>query len=177
MRRCWRKLTTHDIYDVAELFSLADKCTRAMPSGQMCQGNAWHTPPALKAGKCGKPHVSVVVQGSGSKNKKNKKKTGGNNQPLARAPTAAAAAAAATGGRGPRGDKCSHKASGSDDGGTRCPMHNSTCHSVGECWEIKKLTEQFNEKQQQLCQEGAPSHQREGKQKMDPEKKDEDMVF
>jgi hypothetical protein len=102
MRRCWRKLTTHDIYDVAELFSLADKCTRAMPGGQMRQGDAWHTPPAPEAGKCGKPHVSVVVQGSGSKNKKNnKKKTGGNNQPLARAPTAAAAATTTGGGQGP----------------------------------------------------------------------------
>jgi hypothetical protein len=31
-----------------------------------------------------------------------------------------------------------------------------------ECWEIKKLAEQFCEKMQQR-QDGAPSHQREGK--------------
>jgi hypothetical protein len=41
---------------------------------------------------------------------------------------------------------------------------------VGECREIRKPTEQFREKQQQLCQEGVPSHLREGKQKMDLEK-------
>jgi hypothetical protein len=49
-------------------------------------------------------------------------------------------------------------------------VHNSTRHSVGECREIRKPTEQFREKQQQLCQEGVPSHLREGKQKMDLEK-------
>jgi hypothetical protein len=55
-------------------------------------------------------------------------------------------------------------------------VHNSTRHSARECREIRKLVEQFREKQQQLCQEGAPSRQREGKQKMDPEEeKDEEM--
>jgi hypothetical protein len=33
-----KKLATHDIQDIAELFSLVDKCTRA------AEGHAWHTP-------------------------------------------------------------------------------------------------------------------------------------
>jgi hypothetical protein len=46
-----------------------------------------------------------------------------------------------------------------------------------ECWEIKKLAEQFCEKMQQR-QDGAPSHQREGKQKVDSlEEKDVEMEF
>jgi hypothetical protein len=57
-------------------------------------------------------------------------------------------------------------------------VHNSTCHSASECWEIKKLAEQFCEKMQQPCQDGAPSRQQEGKQKVDPQKeKDVEMEF
>jgi hypothetical protein len=37
------------------------------------------------------------------------------------------------------------------------------CHTVSECREIKKLTEQLREKMQQQCQDGVPSRQREGK--------------
>jgi hypothetical protein len=37
---------------------------------------------------------------------------------------------------------------------------------VAECREIKKLAEQFHEKMQQR-QDGASSHQQEGKQKVD----------
>jgi hypothetical protein len=60
----------------------------------------------------------------------------------------------------------------------KCPVHNSTRHSVSECWEIKKLVEQFREKMQQQRQDGAPSRQREGKQKVDPhEEKDAEMEF
>jgi hypothetical protein len=89
------KLATHDIQDVVELFSLADKCARA------AEGHAWRTPPALEAGKGGKPDASAAAQGGSSKNN-NKKKADGNNQPLAGAPTATAAAAtAAARGRGP----------------------------------------------------------------------------
>jgi hypothetical protein len=49
------KLITHDIQDVTELFSLADKCTRA------AEGRGWHTPPALEAGKGVKPKVSAAA--------------------------------------------------------------------------------------------------------------------
>jgi hypothetical protein len=59
----------------------------------------------------------------------------------------------------------------------KCPVHNSTRHTVTECREIKKLTEQFREKMQQL-QDGAPSHQWEGKQKVNSqEQKDAEMEF
>jgi hypothetical protein len=73
------KLTTHDIQDVTELFSLADKCARAT------EGRAWHTAPALGSGKDSKPNVETAAQGGGNNNKK----AGGNNQLLAGAPTAA----------------------------------------------------------------------------------------
>jgi hypothetical protein len=58
-------------------------------------------------------------------------------------------------------------------------VHNSRRHSIEECRKIKKLIEQFREQvKQQPRQEGAPSHQREGKQKVNPEaKKEEEMEF
>jgi hypothetical protein len=93
------KLTTHDIQDVTELSSLADKCARA------AEGHAWHTQPTPEVGKGAKPEASVAAQGGGSNNNNKKKKVGGNNQPLDGAPTTAVAAAAAGGGRGPQGDK------------------------------------------------------------------------
>jgi hypothetical protein len=62
------KLTTHDIKDVAELFSLADKCARAV------EGHAWHTSPVLKAGKDSKPNTGTAAQG-GDNNNNNKKRT------------------------------------------------------------------------------------------------------
>jgi hypothetical protein len=47
-----------------------------------------------------------------------------------------------------------------------------------ECREIKKLAEQFREKMQQPCQDGAPSRKWEGKQKVNPqEEKDVEMEF
>jgi hypothetical protein len=68
--------------------------------------------------------------------------------------------------------------SNSDDGRTKCPVHNSTGHTASECREIKKLTKQFRDKMQQQRQDGAPSHQREGKQKLDPhEEKDVEIEF
>jgi uncharacterized protein (DUF4415 family) len=58
-------------------------------------------------------------------------------------------------------------------------VHNSTRHTTSECRKIKKLTEQFHEKmQQQQRQDGAPSRQREGKQKVNlKEEKDAEMEF
>jgi hypothetical protein len=46
------KLSTHDIQDVAELFSLADQCTRA------AEGCAWHAQPTLEVGKGARPEAS-----------------------------------------------------------------------------------------------------------------------
>jgi hypothetical protein len=142
------KLTTHDIQDVTELFNLSDKCARTV------EGHAWHTSPAPKEGKDSMPDAGTTAQGGGNNKNKNKM-TGGNNQPLVGAPTAATAMAG--GYHGPRGDKLPRQASGSNDGGAQCLVHNSTHHSVSEYWEIKKPIEQFCEKQQQPCQEGTPS--------------------
>jgi hypothetical protein len=114
------------------------------------------------------------AQGGGNNNDNNNKKAGGN-QPLAGAPIVAAAA---PGGRrgGPKGDKHPRQPSNSDDNSMKCPVHNSTRHSASVCREIKKLGEQFHEKIQQQRQDGAPSRQWEGKQRMDPqEEKDVDM--
>jgi hypothetical protein len=163
------KLATHDIQDVSALFSLADKCARA------AEGHAWHSPATPASKEASKPNAGTTAQGVGGKSKK-KKKVGGS-QSLAGAPIAAAAAAAAGGGRGgQRGDKRPHQPSNSDEGGAKCPVHNSTRHTASECWKIKKLAEQFCEKmQQQSRQDSAPSHQREGKQKVDKGK--EKMEF
>jgi hypothetical protein len=68
--------------------------------------------------------------------------------------------------------------SNSDDSNAKYPVHNSTRHSTSECREIKKLTEQIREKMQQQRQDGAPSQQWEGKQKVDSqEEKDKEMEF
>jgi hypothetical protein len=91
------KLATHDVQDVSELFSLADKCARA------AERHAWHSRPALEVGKAGKPEADAAAHSS-SKNRNWKKKKSGGNKLLVRAPTVAAAAAA-RGGRGPRGNK------------------------------------------------------------------------
>jgi hypothetical protein len=102
------KLATHNIQDVTKLFSLADKCGKAV------EGHAWHAPPTLEAGKECKPDTGTASQGSSNnnKNKNKKKKASSNNQSLAGAPTAVAG-----GSRGPRGNKRPRQASGGDDGG------------------------------------------------------------
>jgi hypothetical protein len=51
-------------------------------------------------------------------------------------------------------------------------------HTTSECWEIKKLMEQFREKMPQQHQDGAPSRHREGKWKVDSqEEKDAEIEF
>jgi hypothetical protein len=140
------------------------------------QGHAWHSPTAPASKEACKPNAGTSTQGVGGKGKK-KKKVGGS-QSLAGAPTAVAVAAAVSGGRGgQRGDKRPRQLSNSDEGGAKCPVHNSTRHTASECREIKKLGEQFCEKmQQQSRQDGAPSRQREGKQKIG-KREEEEMEF
>jgi hypothetical protein len=164
------KLTTHDIQDVSALFSLADKCARAI------EGHVWHSPAVLAGKEKSKLNASTTPQGGGGKN--NKKKKAGGNQSLAGAPTTIVGVVAAGGGRGgQRSDKCPCQPSNSDERGIKCPVHNSTRHTVLECREIKKLMKQFLEKmQQQLRQDDVPSRQQEGKQKVDKEK-GEEMEF
>jgi hypothetical protein len=117
------KLAKHDIQDVADLFSFTNKCART------AEGCAWHTSPAPGAGRDSKPDAGTTAQGSSNDN--NNKKAGGNNQLLAGAPTATTAAVGRC--HGPRGNKWPHQVSNSDDGDARCPVHNSTHHSVSEC--------------------------------------------
>jgi hypothetical protein len=164
------KLATHDIQDVSALFSLAGKCARA------AEGRVWHSPAALTSKEASKPNAGTTAQDVGSKGKKKKK--AGDSQSLAGAPTAVAVVVAADGGRGgQRGDKRPRQPSNSDEGGAKCPVHKSTRHTASECQEIKKLAEQFCEKmQQQSCQDGAPSRQREGKQKVG-KREEEEMEF
>jgi hypothetical protein len=99
------KLSTHDVQDVFDLFSVMDKCTRA------ANGHAWHSQPVLEAGKVAKPIADAAAQGSG---KKKKKMAIGKDKPLADAPIVAAAAG---GGLGPRSNKHPHLPSSSDEGG------------------------------------------------------------
>jgi hypothetical protein len=49
------KLATHDVQDVYELFSLADKCVRAT------EGCAWHSQPTPEVGKASKPVVDAAA--------------------------------------------------------------------------------------------------------------------
>jgi hypothetical protein len=133
-----KKLATHDMQDVSNLFSIVDKCARAV------EGRAWHSQPAPEARKAGKPDADIIAQSSVKNNNNNKKKADGN-KPLAGAPTAAVVVAAAGGGCGPHGDKRSRYPSDSDEGGLRCPVHNSKCQSAEECQEMKKLVRQFCE--------------------------------
>jgi hypothetical protein len=153
-----KKLATHDVQDVSVLFSLTDKCAK------VTEGRAWHSLVTQVAKGERKPNAGDQAQGGGNSNSNNNnnnnnnnKKAGGN-QLLAEAPTAAATMAG--GGRGrPRGDKRPCQQSNSDNGSTKCPVHNSTRHTVSECQEIKKLAEQFRKKMQQQRQDGTPSHQ------------------
>jgi hypothetical protein len=81
-----------------------------------------------------------MAHGGGGKN--NKRKKAGGNQSLAGTPTTLVAATVASGGRGgQRDDKHPCQLSNSDEGSTKCLVHNSTCHTMLKCQEIKKLME------------------------------------
>jgi len=150
------KLATKNVEDVAELFSLADKCARA------AEGRAWHSRPASGGGHPGEAASGGTTPGAGAGNqkKKNKKKAGGQNKPLSGAPTAIAVAP--SGGRGPRADKRPRPPSGKEEGGKWCPVHQSNRHSAEECREIKKLSDQVCERQKQR-DVSPPPRQRDGK--------------
>jgi hypothetical protein len=49
------KPAMHDIKDVTQQFSLAEKCARAL------DGRAWHTPPTPEAGKDGQPNTGTAA--------------------------------------------------------------------------------------------------------------------
>jgi hypothetical protein len=113
-KKILEKLATHDVHNVLELFSLVNKCARAV------EGHAWHSQSTLGAWKASKPIADAATQGS--------------DKLLASAPTTTAAAAG--GDHGPRGDKRLCQSSDNDKGGQWCPLHNSKCHNAEECREI-----------------------------------------
>jgi hypothetical protein len=115
------KLATHDVKDAVELFT------------RTTEGHVWHSQPTPEEEKAGKLKADVVAQSSGKNNNRTKKKFNNNNKPLAGAPTVAAVAVAAGGGHSPCSDKRLCQPTGSDEGGPRCPVHNSRCHSAKEC--------------------------------------------
>jgi hypothetical protein len=91
------KLATHDIQDVSTLFSLADKCAKAV------EGCAWHSLVAHVVKGESKPNAGTQAQGNGNgqgggnnnnnnNNNNNRNKKAGGNRPLAGSPTTAAAA-------------------------------------------------------------------------------------
>ena len=134
------KLATKHVEDVSELFSLVDKCSRAT------EGRAWHSRSVSGGGHSGDATSGGAAPGTGSgQRRKNKKKAGGQNKPLSDAPTAAATAP--QGSSGPRADKHPRPSSGKGKGGKWCPVHQSNRHSAKECREIKKLLDQFHERQ------------------------------
>jgi hypothetical protein len=67
-----KKLTTHDVQNVSALFSLADKCAKAV------EGRAWHSPATQAAKGESKPSARAQAQGGDNGNNNKKKKAGGN---------------------------------------------------------------------------------------------------
>jgi hypothetical protein len=65
--------------------------------------------------------------------------------------------------------KCPHQASNSDDDGAWCKVHNSACHNIGGCWEIKKLTEWFCENSTNCNKMVLLPASRRANKKVDPE--------
>jgi hypothetical protein len=63
-KKILEKLATHDVHNVLELFSLVNKCARAV------EGHAWHSQSALEAWKASKPIADAATQGSDKKKKK-----------------------------------------------------------------------------------------------------------
>jgi hypothetical protein len=92
-KKILEKLATHDIQDVSALFSLVDKCARAI------EGHAWYSPAAQAVKEERRPNAGTHAQGGSNDNNNNKKKAS-DNQSLAEAPTAAVATTAAGGGHG-----------------------------------------------------------------------------
>jgi hypothetical protein len=54
-KKMLKKLATHDVQDISELFSLADKCNKA------AGGHTWHSQPTPEVGNAGKPKVDVAA--------------------------------------------------------------------------------------------------------------------
>jgi hypothetical protein len=150
------KLVTHDIHDVSVLFSRADKCAK------VAEGHAWHSPITQAVKGESKPNAGIQAQGGGSNNNNNKKEEYWR-QPTANRSTHRRSCSGGCGPWGAKRQQTPHQLSNSDDGSTKCLVHNSTRHTASECREIKKLTEQFCDKMQERHQDDASFRQQEGK--------------
>jgi hypothetical protein len=141
------KLATHDVETVTTLFTLADKCARAV------EGRAWHSAPQTGVTQTG--GSGVATQGGGKEKKKNR----GYDKPQFGSPVAVAAA----GGRDERNKR--PRQQGSDIGS--CPVHPNSHHSASECREILKLTKRISERHEQASRDGSPPRRWPGKEKVD----------
>jgi hypothetical protein len=140
------KLATHDVETVTMLFTLADKCARAV------EGHAWLSVPQTRVTRMG--GSGATTQGGGKK-----KKNHDHDKPQFGAPVAAAA----TGGWEERGKR--PRQQGSDSGS--CPVHPNARHSASECREILKLAKRISERHEQASRDGLQPHRRPGKEKVD----------
>jgi flagellar hook assembly protein FlgD len=128
-------------------------------------------PPPLGVEKVGKPDAGATAEGGGNNNKKaggNGNNTTTTTKSLIGAPTATAAATAAGGGRGPHNDKHPVKRPTA-----MVVVHDARCTTPGA---TMPRSAEKSRSSQQLCQEGAPSRQWDGKQKVDPEVKKEEKI-
>jgi hypothetical protein len=141
------KLATHDVETVTTLFTLADKCARAV------EGRAWHLAPQTGVTQTG--GSGAVTQGGNKRKKKNR----GHKRPQ----SAAMVAAATTGCRNERNKR--QQPQGGNSGS--CPVHPNSRHSASECREIIKLVKRVSERREQASKDGLPPHRRHGKEKVD----------
>jgi hypothetical protein len=139
------KLATHDVDSVSTLFTLANKCARAI------EGRAWHSAPQTGVAQTG---------GSGAAAKDGKKKKNRSHEkPWSTAPIVAAT----TGGRSERNKR--PRPQGGNSGS--CPVHPNARHSASECREIIKLMKRVSERREQSSKDGSPPRRRPGKKRSD----------
>ena len=125
------KLATHNIIEVADLLSLADKCSRA------AEGRAWHTPRATQPG--------MPDQGTSQDHQRGKKKKGQDAGP--------ATAAAGGGGKGPRQQQKKQKFDPRGDNrdfqGPWCPIHRTKEHDLVDCRTFRAVHDRVKQKEEQ----------------------------
>jgi hypothetical protein len=140
------KLATHDMETISTLFTLADKCARAV------EGRAWHSTPQTGVAQTG---GSGAVSQDGKKKKKNR----GSERPS----SAALVVAAATGGR----NECNKRPRPQRGNNGPCPVHPNSRHIAVECRETIELAKRVNERREQTSKDGSHPCRRPGKERVD----------
>jgi hypothetical protein len=141
------KLATHDVETVPTLFTLADKCARAV------EGRAWHSAPQTGAAQSG---GSGAIPRDG---KKKKKKDRDYQKPRSTALVVAATI-------GGKGDRNKHPRLQRGNSGS-CLVHPNGRHSAAECHEIIDLAKRVSERREQSSKDGSPPRRRPSKEKVD----------